>query len=167
VKGSLFSSWARFKPWRPSRYLCKKWKEVCHAQMPGSCQDTRPQLHNSVAISHVGQCPKLLVFSLDSTPTVTWQQPGRPCPLWKGCLPLTLLLLPLFLAILLPLSPHSLLPSLRVSMAGLYFSTLPLSLPFFASTTLLAPLPAITINALIPWTASSHCNPMCCAGSLL
>jgi hypothetical protein len=27
------------------------------------------------------QCPKVLVFCQDSTPTVTWQQPGSPSPL--------------------------------------------------------------------------------------
>ena len=55
--------------------------------------DMMLQLHNSVFISHVGQCLKPLIFCLDSTPTVTWQQPdillptvtlqqpGRPSPL--------------------------------------------------------------------------------------
>jgi cellulose synthase/poly-beta-1,6-N-acetylglucosamine synthase-like glycosyltransferase len=33
-----------------------------------------PALYNSLAISHVGQNPKLLVFCPDSTPTVNWQQ---------------------------------------------------------------------------------------------
>jgi hypothetical protein len=37
-------------------------------------------------------------------------------------------------------------------MASLYFSILYLSLPLSVSTTILAPLPAMTINALIAWT---------------
>jgi hypothetical protein len=43
-------------------------------------------------------------------------------------------------------------------MASLYFSTVPFSLPFSVSTTLLAPLPAMIINALKPWTDSFQNN---------
>ena len=39
-----------------------------------------PSAESCVAISHLGQHPKLLVFCLDSTPTVTWQQPGMLLP---------------------------------------------------------------------------------------
>jgi hypothetical protein len=105
--------------------------------------DMRPQLHNSVAISHLGQCPKPLVFCLNFT-TPPPQLPGsshgcfspqlpgnRPAGLAhfkRGCLP----------------------PPPYLTLTCSYSSLL--SLPFTASTTLLAPLPAMTINALKPWT---------------
>ena len=62
-------------------------------------------------------------------PTVTWKQPDRLAHYKRGCLPPppSLTLLPL--TFLLPLSPHSLLPSLYVVMAGLYFSTFSLYYP--------------------------------------
>jgi hypothetical protein len=110
--------------------------------------DTRPQLHNSVAIRQAGQHPKLpAVFCLDSTPTVAWQQPGMLLPsclatarqAWptiKGaaCPLLLLLLLPSRLLLSCPISPPLsafCLPSLHVAMASLYFPTLSLSLPFY------------------------------------
>ena len=80
--------------------------------------------------------PQFLVFCLDSTPTVTWQQPGRPEPHYKrGCLPPP----PLSFTLLLPLSPYSLPHSLH--MASPYVSTLSLSLLFSVSTTLTSGLP--------------------------
>jgi hypothetical protein len=115
--------------------------------------------HNSVATSHIEHYPKPLVFCLDSTPTATWQQPGIASPQstgnnqvglahhQRGCLPplssLTLLLLPLSLSLVLLhlLFPHSLPQTFHAAMAGLYFSTLSLSLPFSTSTTLMSPLP--------------------------
>lgn len=131
----------------------------------------RPQLLISVAISHIGHLHKPLVFCLDSTTTVRGKSQVGLARYKRGCLPsapslsLTLLLLPLSLALLLPLSPHSLPPTLRVAIAGLYFSTLSLCLPScayipplsFPSQTL---LPA-TINTLKPWTASSYQDPQC------
>jgi hypothetical protein len=79
-------------------------------------------------------------------PTVTWQQPDRPGHYERGCLPppLSLLLLLLSLAScpVAPSLPPFPSPSLYVVMAGLYFSTLSLSLPFSASTTLLISLHA-------------------------
>jgi hypothetical protein len=118
---------------------------------PGSCHSySLPQLpcrERCVAISHSRQCPKLLAFCLDSTPTVTWQQPGMllptvtwqrpgwPSPLLKELLAPSLLScisypLILLLLLLLPRSP-SLLPSLQMAMASLSFPTLSLSLTFY------------------------------------
>jgi hypothetical protein len=101
------------------------------------------------------QCPKLLVFCLDTTPTVTWQQPGRPARYKKGCLPpprsLTLLLLLswLSLVLLLSFSPPSLLPFLYCGHGQ--------SLLLYSSPSLYLS----TINALKPWIASSHRDLSC------
>jgi hypothetical protein len=97
------------------------------------------------------QSPKLLVFCLDSTPTITWQQPGRPSPLYKGLLnpplslaySITLLLLLSLLALLLLLLPHTPCSHGR--------PLLPYSLPLCPSTK----------NALKPRTASSHWDLPC------
>jgi hypothetical protein len=88
-----------------------------------------------VAISHIEQCPKLLVFCLDY-PTVTWQQPGRLAHYKGGCLPLLpLSLTPAsYLLLSCPLSPSlSIFPSpyFHMAMASLYFPILSLSLPFY------------------------------------
>ena len=126
-----------------------------------------------MTISHVGQCPKLLVFCLDITPTitwllllptVTWQQAGRFDPLQKGLFAPSSLSYPLILTFLL-LPPYSLTSaSLLTSCSpSLHLHFLPLStLPWPASTSLLSPsFCHSTINALKPWTVSSHQDPPC------
>jgi hypothetical protein len=90
-------------------------------------EDRTPQLHNSAAISHVGY--------LDSTPHRLLPGTNQVGSAYskRGCLapPLSLTLLPLPLALLLPLFPPFLTPSFHMAMAGLYFLTLSLSLPFY------------------------------------
>ena len=96
------------------------------------CLNSTPQLPGN---SQVCSSPQLPGKSQVGWPTIK----GAACPL------LPLLLLPLssgFLALLIPISPHSLAaPHPHVFMAGLYFSTLSFSWSFSPSTTLFTPLP--------------------------
>lgn len=73
--------------------------------------------------------------------------PDRNCPekQEERQAPLALLLLP---SCSLPLSPHSLPPSLHELIAGLFLSLF-LSLPFFASITQLTPFPMPRINVIL------------------
>jgi hypothetical protein len=112
------------------------------------------------------QCLKLLVFCLDSTPTVTWQQPGMllPTVTWvaqptiKGAAYPLLTLLPLTLlrSLLLPCSPSLCLP----------FS--PLSTWLWpSSASLLSPSLCLSIIiALKLCTVSAHWNPPCWSNAM-
>jgi hypothetical protein len=94
--------------------------------------------------------PKLLVFCLHSTPTVTWQQPGRLAHYKRGCLPLLTILPSCSYSLTLashPPAPPSLLPCLHMTMASLYLSIPSLYLSI--------------INSLKPWIVSSHWDPRC------
>ena len=114
------------------------WLLMQQLQPPIALPDTKVCGHQSCR-----QHPRLLVFCLDSIPTVTWQQPGMLLPTitWlhpgrsahykRGCLSpppsLTLLLLPL---LLLPSCFPSLPTHFSISPCGHgqpYFSILPLS----------------------------------------
>jgi hypothetical protein len=101
------------------------------------------------------ELPRLLAFCLNSTPIVTWQQPGRPDPHYKGdcllCLFPHLLFLSCSFGLLLPSSPPPLPPSLSTC-----------SLPFSDSTTLLTPLPMPWINSysILYWRVTGSSGGM-------
>jgi hypothetical protein len=114
----------------------------------------RSQIHNSVAISHVG--------CLDSTPTVTWQQQGMLLPQLPGnskvaqptikgaACPLLAFLLPLLFSC-------SVAPSLSALPSPIFPHGHGCALLLYTSP----PLCLSTTNALKPWTASSHQDLLC------
>lgn len=82
LKGSLFSGQAGFKPLRHNRLICK-WQKTYLPCSQTEAPNTRTQLHNSVAMSHLGcvdSTPTQLPGNIQAMflPTVIWQQPGSP-----------------------------------------------------------------------------------------
>jgi hypothetical protein len=132
---------------------------------PGSCHSySLPQPPCREVSGHQShrQCPKLLVFSLNSTPTLSGNSQVVAAHYKRGCLPpppSLILLLCLFyscflLAPSLPISPppHPHTPTPTPTPRG---HGRPLLLYYSPSLCL------STINTLKPWTASSHQDPKC------